>query len=74
MMRKGVKNDDASSAKVHGGCRLIIYQHSRFNGRHATYDCNSHTWCNFDYNSFTRRGVGNDHMSSLKVCNRGQNC
>jgi len=75
MMRKGVKNDDASSAKVHGGCRLIIYQHSRFNGRHATYDCNSHTWCNFDHHHFTRRGVGNDQMSSLKVCNRnGSGC
>merc|ERR1719158_1136928 len=46
MMRKGVKNDDASSAKVYGGCRLIIYQYSRFNGRHATMDCNHNGWCN----------------------------
>merc|ERR1719434_408783 len=67
MMRKGVKNDDASSAKVYNGCKLIIYQHSRFNGRHATFDCNHGGWCNFDWNHFTRRGVGNDHTSSLRV-------
>merc|ERR1711998_745278 len=75
MMRKGVKNDDASSAKVYNGCKLIIYQHSRFNGRSATYECNHGSWCNFDYNHFTRRGVGNDQMSSLKVCNKsGSGC
>merc|ERR1719434_585221 len=67
MMRKGVKNDDASSAKVYGGCKLIIYQHSRFNGRHASFVCNHNGWCNFDWNHFTRRGVGNDHTSSLRV-------
>merc|ERR1711967_69870 len=70
MMRKGVKNDDASSAKVYNGCKLIIYQHSRFNGHHAAFDCNHGGWCNFDWNHFTRRGVGNDHMSSLRVCNK----
>merc|ERR1711967_230046 len=70
MMRKGVKNDDASSAKVYNGCKLIIYQHSRFNGHHAAFDCNHGGWCNFDWNQFTRRGVGNDHMSSLRVCNK----
>jgi hypothetical protein len=75
MIRKGVKNDDASSAKVYNGCKLIIYQHSRFNGRAAGFDCNHGGWCKFDYNTFTRRGVGNDHMSSLRVCNRnGSGC
>jgi hypothetical protein len=75
MIRKGVKNDDASSAKVYNGCKLIIYQHSRFNGHHATFNCNHGGWCNFDWNHFTRRGVGNDHMSSLRVCNRnGSGC
>jgi len=76
MQRRGVKNDDASSAKVTKGCRLIIYQHSRFNGKHATYDCDSKGWgCAFDHQYFTRRGVKNDQMSSLRVCNRdGSGC
>jgi hypothetical protein len=82
MQRMGVPNDSASAARVWPGCKLVIYQHSRFNGRSKSFSCRVNKSAkrfpqdtcqygkkrNWRSNSFTGV-VGNDQMSSFKVCN-----
>merc|ERR1711988_399644 len=58
LKRKGMKNDDLSSIRVHGNCRASLYEHWNFTGKRKTWS--RHDSC------FT-----NDHMPmsmlSIKV-------
>jgi hypothetical protein len=64
------RNDKASSLKVYkfkDDCKVVIYQHSNYRGRRARF-----TSGNYRHRQFTRRGVRNDGLSSLRVY--GKHC
>lgn len=54
-----VGNDQASSARVAPGCRLVVFEHDRFRGRSSVLTG--------DVPDFRRTEVGNDQVSSLQV-------
>lgn len=61
-IKKGAKNDDASSIIVEPGYKVKLYQHDNFKGWVAEFNAGS-----YPFSEFIKRGAVNDDASSIIV-------